>query len=248
MIGSVSLGVGSITIVNDLDLTINLVQNNYESRYKIIVVDQDGEFPIPIGGNVLGGSILLPPYEILSVALDGNYPLFMAQYYDYLEFNPYARDYISTIMASIYLGHQIILYIKPDLIADIPVQGVIVTYLQNRCYINPGIAGTVACAIMGWDKIIADSYKLGVISGWEYMYKFDGIIGSYGELPMLVNEYQQFSLKPINSEAEALEFLNGIRLNIRGQQTADPFAPISEGEVKEMIMPMSRADSYKANQ
>jgi len=116
--------VGTISIVNDLDFTINLIQNNYENMYKIIVVDQDGEFPIPIGGNVLGGSILLPPYEILSVALDGNYPLFMAQYYDYLEFNPYARDYISTIMASIYLGHQIILYIKPDLIVDIPVQGV----------------------------------------------------------------------------------------------------------------------------
>lgn len=237
--------VGSITIVNDLDFTVNLIQNNYENIYKVIVIDQDGEFPIPIGGNVLGGSILLPPYEILSVALDGNYPLFMAQYYDYLEFNPYARDYISTIMASIYLGHQIILYIKPDLIVDIPVQNVIITYLQNRCFINPGI-GNTACAIIGWDKIIADSYKLGVISAWEYMYKFNGVIGSYGELPMLVNEYQQFSLKPINSEAEAIEFLNGIRLNVRGQGQPMPFNQQSiQGEVPEMIMPMSRTDSYR---
>lgn len=217
--------IGTISISNDIEFVMTILNNNFDKVYKIIVVDQDGEFPIPLGGSVLGGSVLLPPYEILSMYIDGNIPQFKASYYEYLEFNPQAREYISTIMASIYLGNQIVLYIKPDLVVDMPVQEVLLTYLWNRYFISPAINGS-PFMIHNMDMVIADSYKLGVINGWIYLNQYNGPIGAHNELDLLMNEFRPY-MQPNPTVQDVIMYFENLRVQLRGSGQEEMIMPIS---------------------
>ena len=218
--------VGTLSVSNDLDFVMTILNNDFDKVYKVIVVDQDGEFPVPLGGPVLGGSVLLPPYEILSLFMDGNRPAFMAAYFDYLEANQHAREYICTIMASLYLGNQIILYVKSDLVTEFPVQEVLLSYLWNRYYISPAMPG-VPFMVHNMDMIIADCYRLGVIDGWSYLSNYNGPIGANNELNILMNEFQPY-MNPNPSIKDVIIYFENLRYSLR-----------SSGR-KELIIPMSR--------
>ena len=218
--------VGTLSVSNDLDFVMTILNNDFDKVYKVIVLDQDGEFPVPLGGPVLGGSVLLPPYDILSMFMDGNAQGFRGKYYEYLEFNPQAREYIATIMASLYLGNQIILYIKPDLVTEFPVQEVILNYLWNRYFISPAMPG-VPFMVHNMDMIIAECYKLGVIDGWTYLSNYNGPIGVQNELAILMNEFQPY-MNPNPTAQDVVNYFEGLRYTLR-----------SSGK-QELIMPITR--------
>ena len=97
---------GQLIVCMDLETTIGY----YRQGWRVICLSEDKQHQT-VMPELMMGSILLPPYESMDPWLDGNKELFALMYSDYLFNNLDVRTMQSIILAALYRGVNIVLFI-----------------------------------------------------------------------------------------------------------------------------------------
>jgi hypothetical protein len=89
-----------------------VIENTDLSRNKIINLDEDDIIDYNDSRNMIGGTCLLPPIEAKIAEVDGDEQKYDMLYTDYL-LQPFQQQFISAIIAFLYKGGNLILFL-PD--------------------------------------------------------------------------------------------------------------------------------------
>lgn len=100
---------GQLIVCVDLETTIGY----YRQGWRVICLSEDKQHQA-VMPDLMMGSVLLPPYESMDALLDGNKDLFALMYSDYLFNNLDVRTMQSIILAALYRGVNIVIFIPPQ--------------------------------------------------------------------------------------------------------------------------------------
>lgn len=155
---------------------IHVIENTDLSKTKIINMDEDGIIE-GSSRDMIGGTCLLPPIEAKIAEVDGDEQKYDVLYADYL-LQPYQQQFISAIIAFLYKGGNLILYL-PDF--DYTNTTKKFVQLMYQLYgIHPGIIECEGAPILAncyydekclpiWMNLI---YTAGVITPEEYLIRY----------------------------------------------------------------------------
>jgi hypothetical protein len=184
---------GTIFITDNLDRIYSTPLNQ---STKIISLDEDGI--LMENKDILGGTCLLPPIEAKVAEADGNEQLYDSIYSNHL-LAPYQQNFISAIIAFLYKGGNLILFLPEigytntteKLVEHLyRIYGIHVGIISNP---NPVVANCYydAKCIPIWLNMI---FMAGVISPYEYLYQYplDAQITNQEVLNLLIIEMKPY--------------------------------------------------------
>lgn len=185
---------GTIYITDSLDVLYNIQLNGMT---KIISLDEDNVLDME-SKDIIGGTCLLPPIEANIAEVDGNELLYNEAYSNHLLL-PYQQQFISALIAFLYKGGNLILFL-PELGYTNTTEK-LVEHLFRIYGLHPGVIGQQnpllancyydAKCIPIWLNLI---FTANVISAYEYLYMYpeDASISNTSIMNRLIQEIKPF--------------------------------------------------------
>ena len=118
-------------------------------------------------------SILLPPYQSLSLEIDGNLDAAAKSYYDYL-WQPQSLQCLGEIFTALYMGKSILLFVPPDEATNLKFPEILINFISynfgiiagniknpnsaNIVFDNPQTIGAMANIMYGYGYIPFERY------------------------------------------------------------------------------------------
>ena len=199
---------GTIYITNNIEYIYNIPLSG---NIKIINLDEDGV--LVDSQNIVGGLCLLPPIEAKIAEADGNEQRYDTIYSSYL-LEPYQQKFISALIAFLYKGGNLIIYL-PE-IGYNNTQTKLIQHLYTLFGIHIGIIGSpnpqdANCyyddrCIPIWLNMI---YSSRVITAQEYLYEYPDEIPIVNEniMSMLIDELRPYG-ETISDKMKYIERLH----------------------------------------
>jgi hypothetical protein len=164
-------------------------------------------------------SMLLPPYESLSLEIDGNLDAAAKSYYDYL-FQPQASMCLGEIITALYVGKSVMLFVPPDEATNLKFPEILINFMSYNfgiiigdiknpdsavvTFTNPQAVGNMANIMFEHDYIPFERYC-------EFIP--NNIIPTQQVIAKIMQKfYYNF-----NTPEECIDFCMGIILNCKQQ-------------------------------
>lgn len=152
---------GAIYITGDIDV----IRNADLNTTKIINLDEDG---ILQGIDSIGGTCLLPPIECKIAEADGNEEVYDMVYANHL-YEPFQQAFIAALMAYLYNGGQLILFL-PEYDSNLTTNK-LVAFIYKLYGIHIGIIGNPNPSLANY------FYDVSCIPLWLNMLYINDVIG-----------------------------------------------------------------------
>ena len=221
-----------LTLLTDPSLAYPLLATGN----RVLICTED---PLPVEvethPNTVKLSVLLPPYEVVSMEINGDYNGMSAAYKQYLQTNPTVASIILITALSAYLGTPMALCFGSE-VRDLKFGNVLLGYLNSQfgLVFSPYGNGCINTDCIPY--VISALYCMGEINGMQALSYYPSGVNIEGNmLNRLIQEMQP----PVKME-EANNYFMGIVNQIKGQWTNQygkeyysPFTAIpEEGQAK----------------
>lgn len=207
--------------------------------YRVLLCTEDPLLPeIQANPNAVKLSVLLPPYEIVSMEINGDFNGMATAYMQYLANNPTAASIIYITVLSAYLGTPMVLCFGSE-VRDLHFGNALLQYLQMNFGLVFSTYGTGSINTDIIPVVIANLYLLGEIDGMQALsyYPVNANID-----PRMLQKLVMEMNPPIQHPGDIYESnlyfkqmimdMHGQSTNSSGKEFYCPFQAIPEGESK----------------
>ena len=199
----------NLILLNDPSVAYGLLSTGY----RVLICTED---PLPIEvethPNTVKLSVLLPPYEVVSMEINGDYNGMAAAYQQYLQTNPTVASIVLISVLSAYLGTPMAICFGSE-VRDLKFGEVLLGYLnaQFGLIFSPYGTGYINTDCIPY--VVSALYCMGEINGMQALSYYPSGINIEGNmLNRLI-----FEMHPPVKQEEANNYFMGMVQQIKGQ-------------------------------